>query len=191
MAIGPEKDPGRPRRKPATKDLIRRNLGKRVRIRSPWFSDRYKVMTWDGAEVLISDDEIQVLMGGDDIRRGVTLLAQEMWGSIVAYGSREEIMSWAAHGEAWGVPVRPGIKRGWFWRLVMTVLALDGCLNMIFGDGSGFSVVVAALAILWLMKRSAKKEEQRLAAEIGFHFPRTQGNAKPAADEDLEREGWL
>ena len=181
----------RRRSKPVTKDLIREHFGKRVRIRSRWFADVYKVRTWEGAEVLISDEEIQVLMGGDDIRRAVTLLAHEMWGSIVAYGSREEIMSWAAHGEAWGVPVRPGVKRGWFWRLVMTVLALDGLFTMFFGDGSGFSVVLTALAILWLMKRSARKVEQRLAAEIGFHFPRTQGSAGAADDEDLEREGWL
>jgi hypothetical protein len=190
MAVGREKGAFR-RNKPVTKDLIKKHFGKRVRVRSRWFSDGYKVRTWEGAEVLISDDEIQVLMGGDEIRRGVTLLAHEMWGSIVAYGSREEIMSWVAHGEAWGVPVRPGIKRGWFWRLVLTVFAMDGLFTMFFGDGSGFSVVLAALAILWLMKRSARKEEQRLAAEIGFHFPRTQGNAGAADDEDLEREGWL
>lgn len=179
------------RRKPVTKDLIRKYFGRGVRVRTRWFADGYKVLTETGGEVLISDDEMTIRSGGEDVYHALTLLGDELWGKITAYGPRESVMAWVAHGEALGVNVRPGIKRGWFWRFIMTTLSLTSAANMVFGDGRGLSVLLFSLLILWLMRRSAKRREREFAEEIGYHFPRVHGRAGAAANEDLEREGWL
>ena len=50
--------------------------------------------------------------------------------------------------------------------------------------------LVAAAAIWSAMKRSAKREEQRKAEQLGFHYPRVHGMAGAASDDELERKGW-
>jgi hypothetical protein len=178
------------RKKPVTKDLIRKYYGKQARIRSRWFADGYKVRTATG-EVLISDDEATVVIGGDDMYRAATLLMHEARGGFTAYGSREEVMTWLAHGEACGVNVRPGIKRGWFWRTVFACLFGYGVMMMLNDDPTGLKIALFAAWVWWLMARSAKRRLQQFANEVGFSFPRVHGMTGAASDDDLERGGWL
>lgn len=179
------------RRKRLTKDLIRKYFGRGARIRSRWFADGYKVTTPSGGELLISAKEFTIVIATDDVMHSMTLLGYELWGGITANGSREFIMAQMAHGEALGVNVRPGIKRGWFWRTVMITCVIYGAFAAINGDDDGIILVLFAAWILWLMKRSAKRKLQQLAAEVGFNFPRVHGTAGASSDEDLEREGWV
>jgi len=115
-----------------------------------------------------------------------------MWGKLtVRGGTKESMITWAAHGEALGVNVRPGIKRGWFGRAVVLFFGFAGILNLVKGQPGGLELIFICAVIWWLMARSAKKKDRQLAAQIGFAFPRVHGMAGAASDDDLERENWV
>lgn len=179
--------------KPVNRDLIRTYFGKGAKISG--FGGHYRVTTPTGGEVLIKPNKIDLVFGGDDVYRAVTLLSREMWGSAAVRGSREFVLGMMAHGEANDVNVRADhssraapFKRAFvFVCVVIAGLMLGGARD---GSVLVFTLLVA-VAIWMAMKRSAKREEQRKAEQLGFHYPRVQGNAGAASDDELERKGWV
>jgi len=176
-----------------TKDLVKKYFGRDAKIRG--FGGNYRVTTPTGGEAIISSKNMRLLAGGEDAYRAMVLLIGECWGTGVAYeGSREFMLGMMAHGEACGVPIRPEFKsRGVFARwLVFIVILVIG-----FGIGGGkdpsilFSSVVIAALIVAVMGRSAKREAQRKAEELGFHYPRIHGLSRAASHEEAARRGWL
>jgi hypothetical protein len=178
--------------KPISRNLIRKYFGKRAKIIG--FGGYYRVTTPTGGEVVISPREIKLIFGGDDVYRAVTLLAGERWGRAKARGSREFMLGAVAHGEASGVNIQadhsdrlaPFVRGLVFVCIVVAGLAMGSAQN-----GSGVAITLCvAVGIWWAMKRSARREEQRKAEQLGFHYPRVQGTAGAASDDELERKGW-
>jgi hypothetical protein len=183
------------RHKPVTKKLVRKYFGEDAKIRG--FDGSYRVTTPTGGEVVTSSKGMRLITGGDDTYRAMILLIGECWGKGTAGpGSREFMLGAMAHGEACGVPIRPNFKsRGavfarWF---VFIIILLIG-----FGIGGGqqdssipFATVVVAVLTVAAMARSAKREDQRKAEELGFHYPRIHGLSRAASREDAEQKGWL
>ena len=174
-----------------TKELIRKYFGRRASIESRWFADGYKVTTETGGEFLISEKTFEIVIPTDDGILSMTLLGNELWGSIKVNGSPEFIMAGMAHGEALGVNVRPGIKRGWFGRSVVIFFGFVGVMGAAQHNIVGVRILLIAAFVWWRMERSAKRKEQRLAAHIGYLFPRVHGTAAAATDEDLEDQNWV
>ena len=182
------------RHRPVTKDLIRKYFGRSAKILG--FYGHYRVKTDSGGEVVISPNHAKIIFGGDDTYKALTLLMGECWGGAKASGgSREFMLGAMAHGEAWGVNIRPDYrdKGAAFARAVVFLLiVLVG-----FGLGAGkdaFGLLVTvfmAVVVVAAMARSAKRKEQAQAEAMGFHYPRVQGSARFSDDEDLEKGGLL
>ena len=76
--------------------------------------------------------------------------------------------------------------------LVFVVIVVIGLLMGRAENWSGMFIALgAAIVIRWVMKRIARREEQRKAEQMGFHYPRVHGTAGAASDDDLERKGWI
>jgi hypothetical protein len=167
-------------------------FGKSAKIRG--FCGYYRITTPTGGEVVISPREIKLIFGGDDVYRAVTLLSRDKWGRATVRGSREFMLGMMAHGEANNVNVRAdhsnrgaAFARGFVFVCVVLVgLASGGAQN-----GATILFTLCAAAAIWsAMKRSARREEQRKAEQLGFHYPRVHGTAGAASDGELERKGW-
>ena len=159
------------------------------------FGGHYRVTTPTGGEVLIKPNEFKLIFGGDDVYRACTLLSQQMWGSATVRGSREFMLGMMAHGEANNVNVRAdhSNRLAPFWRaFVFMCVVIVGLMLGGARDGSVLLFTLLVAVAIWMaMKRSAKREEQRKAEQLGFHYPRVQGTAGAASDEELERKGWV
>jgi hypothetical protein len=184
------------KRKPITKALIKKYFGKDARVQG--FSGHYRVTTPSGGEVLISQKYIKTIFGGEDIYRAVVLLAGECWGGMRAgQGSREFMLASIAHGEALGVDVRPDFEdRGaTFSRWCGAVFVLAVSYAMILPhEGRALAVMgalLAAVLVFNLMKRDARRKEQRKLETSGFLFPRQTTGAEYATEEQLRKGGLL
>ena len=183
-------------RKRITLDLIKRHFGRDVTVTK--FGGRFRVVTDTGGEVLIYQNRMQVLVGGDDIYRGTTLLAHEVWGGAVAHGGREHLLAAVAHGEAWGVKVRADHTNaaGFFVRVLVAVCVVSCGVKLLkwgeFPAGYGALSIAAAVIVVWmLMQRSEKRAERSRAEAMGFNYPRVNGSKRDGSRDDAEREGWL
>jgi hypothetical protein len=105
----------KPRLFPLTRDLLRKHFGKDARISARWLASGYRVKTRAGGEVLVSRRKFEIVSGGDEIYRGVTLLSKDLWGSMTAYGNPEQLLALKAQGEACNVDVRVGGKNAWLF----------------------------------------------------------------------------
>jgi Flp pilus assembly protein TadB len=100
-----------------------------------------------------------------------------------------------AHGEANDVNVRAdhSSRLAPFARaFVCACIVIAGLMIGGAQDGSVLLFTLLVAVAIWMaMKRSAKREEQRKAEQLGFHYPRVQGSAGAASDDELERKGWV
>jgi hypothetical protein len=181
------------KRKPITRALIQKYFGKDAKVFG--FAGHYRVTTPTGGEVTITSDKMKLVYGGDDVHRAMTLLIGECWGYGKASGSREYMLASVAHGEAWGVNIQPDFRnRGaTFARWFMAVLVFCIAANLV-PDESPVSIAavwLAAVGVFFLMKRKARREEQRKLETGGFTFPRQAHGAEYADDEHLHKGGLI
>jgi hypothetical protein len=179
-------------KKRVTRELIREYFGRNARIRG--FGGHYRVKTPTGGEVVVRPNKIKLIFGGEDTYKAVVLLSGYLWGHGVAKGSREFMMGAVAHGEACGVNVRADHSDGWavVRRIAAAIVLL--LLGLVWGARSDnpmmIATVLAIVCVWFVMKRKARREEQRRAEAMGFHYPRVHG-AEFADEEDLEKGGLL
>lgn len=184
------------KRKPITRALIKKYFGKDARIIG--FDGCYRVTTRTGGEVLISQKKIKLIFGGEDIYRAMILLQGECWGSVKAgHGSREFMLACIAHGEALGVDVQPDFedKGATFgrWCVAVFVLVITYVMTQP-GAGDALAAMGALLAAALafnMMKRDARRKEQRKLETSGFVFPRQTNGAEYATEEELRKGGLL
>lgn len=177
-----------------TKALIRRYFGSDARVRG--FCGHYRVTTRTGGEVMITQKRMKIVFGLDDTYRAVTLLAGECWGGgKIRPGSREFMLGMAAHGEAENVNIQPNFKKTSATIVRWCVAAFVLWLGIRVGVDDTWvhaaGLVLGVVFIFEMMKQSARREEQRKAQEMGFHYPRVHGTAGAVSRDDLEREGWV
>jgi hypothetical protein len=184
------------KRKPITRALIKKYFGKDARIVG--FGGHYRVTTPNGGEVIISQKKIKLIFGGEDIYRAMILLEGECWGSVKAgHGSREFMLASIAHGEALGVDVQPDFedKEATFSRWFGAVFVLVITFVMILpheGDAlAAMGALLAAVLVFNLMKRDARRKEQRKLETSGFLFPRQTTGAEYATEEELRKGGLI
>jgi hypothetical protein len=185
------------RRKPITRAVIKKYFGKDARVIG--FGGRYRVTTPSGGELLISQKKIKLIFGGDDIYRAMTLLEGECWGAVKAgHGSREFMLASIAHGEALGVDVQPDFedKGATFGRWCSAVFVFIAGYAMILDKHAGRALAVigallAAALVFKLMKRDARRKEQRKLETSGFLFPRQTSGAEYASEEELRKAGLI
>lgn len=173
-------------RKTITPEMLRECFGPNARITS--FLGRYTVRTARG-EVKISQTNINLVYGGADVYRAVVLLANEAWGGGKVKGPADFKMVILAHGEAEGVNMH--VAERWYARAIVSFLvAFIGIGFSGPGPAPFFWLFVGG--VVWLLlKRGAKRRAQRETDQMGFPYPRTGGDAREAADEDLKKGGWL
>jgi hypothetical protein len=177
--------------KPITKDLIKKHFGKDAKVHG--FCGHYRVTT-PGGEVTIRPNKINLVYGGDDIYRAIALLAGECWGGARAgQGSREFMLGLIAHGDAWGVNVQPDFRdRGAAFARWFVAIALFCLVCMIVPNDIGAVLALPLpLLVFWLMKRKARREEQRKIEAGGFHYPRAAQGAGYADEDQLRRGGLI
>ena len=183
------------RKKPVTKDLIRKYFGKNAKITG--FCGHYCVKTAAGGEVEISDRKVKLVYGGDDVYRSMTLLIGACWETARAgHGSREFMLGAVAHGEAWGVNIQPDFRNRWaaFGRICVAVFVFFIGIQMLPEHADGTDLLIVLLlppVTFWLMKRSAKREEQRRLETSGFIFPQQARGAEYADDDQLRKGGLI
>jgi hypothetical protein len=183
------------RYKRITKEMIRGYFGSSARIRATGFGV-WRVTTPTGGEVIITQQKIRFISGGDDVYQACTLLIGEAWGSCTAGpGSREFMLGMAAHGEAWGVPVRPdytkpgaGAKR-FLVAFLIVIAALK--IGIAQTDEGMFLTLVFAAIVCFAMRSSSRQQARKEAEQMGFHYPRVHGQGRGAAREDAARKGRL
>lgn len=180
--------------KPITKELIRKYFGKNAKVYG--FGGRYRVTTPTGGVVTITQNEVKVLYGGDDVYRAQTLLIGECWGSGKVHGSREYMLASIAHGEAEGVNIQPDFRDSgatvsrWFFALLVFVIGCMIAPNNMSAAGAVL-VLLAPVVVFFLMKRVARREEQRKLETGGFTYPRQPHGAEYANDDDLRKGGLI
>jgi len=100
-----------------------------------------------------------------------------------------------AHGEAWGVPIRPDYtKRGaGARRFLVAFFIVIGAVKLgIAQTDEGMIVALAvAFAVYLAMRHAAKQTAQMQAEQMGYHYPRIHGPARGASRENAARKGWL
>jgi hypothetical protein len=105
-----------------------------------------------------------------------------------------------AHGEAWGVNIQPDFrdKGATFARWFVAVLVFFiGCMMLPENARSGsddwavLPVLLLSVLVFFLMKRKARREEQRKLETGGFTFPRQAHGAEYADDEQLRKGGLI
>jgi hypothetical protein len=183
------------RYKRITREMLRQCFGGGAKIRGGWFG-AWRVTTDTGGEVVITQKRIRLITGTDDVYRACVLLIGAAWGGATAeHGSREFMLGMAAHGEAWGVPIRPDYtKRGAGAKrfLVALFIVLGGVKIGIAQTDEGMLFTLAvAVAVYFFLRHGAKQEAQKEAEQMGYHYPRVQGTAGAASRDDLQRKGWL
>jgi hypothetical protein len=177
------------------RNLIRKYFGSGARITG--FGGHYRVTTDTGGEVIISPNKIRTVFGGEDVYRAVALLSREKWGNkgVKVRGSQEFMLGAMLHGEANGLKVRSdhSSRSAAFFRGLVCIGIIAGGLKLCDPQNGGEILLTVGLAfvVFAAMKRSARREEQRKAEALGFHYPRTEGSAGAASTDDLERGGWL
>lgn len=183
------------RYKRITKDMVRRYFGSAARIRSAGFG-AWRVTTPTGGEAIITQQRIRVLCNTEDVNQATVLLAGEAWGGGVAGpGSREFVLGTAAHGEAWGVPIRPdyskpgaGAKR---FLVVFFIVIAALKIGIAQTDVGMFLTLVFAGIVYFAMRQSATQKARKEAEQMGFHYPRIHGRGRGASREGAARKGWL
>jgi hypothetical protein len=175
-----------------TRELIRACFGDDARISwvYPW-----RVRTWSGGEVVITQSTIKTIFGTEDTYRAITLLVAECWGAAVSHGSNEFMLAAVMHGEAAGVPIRPdyGNKHAGLARALAFCFILFIGLSM--GAAHSFGALLFTLlfdvAIIAAMANNEKHKKQEKHEQMGFPYPRVYGSAGPARREDAKRRGWI
>jgi hypothetical protein len=177
-----------------TKEMVRQCFGSGARIRSAGLG-AWRVTTCTGGDVTITQRKIRLKSGTDDVYRACVLLSRAAWGGAEVNGSREFVLGSVAHGEASGVPIRPDYtKRGaGAKRFLVCFFIVIGALKIGIAqtDEGMILTLVFAFAVYWAMRQGAKQKAQKEAEQMGYHYPRVQGNADAASRDDLERKGWL
>jgi hypothetical protein len=187
--------------KPITKELIKKYFGKNAKVHG--FAGHYRVTTPTGGKVTITQSEVKLIYGGDDVYRAMTLLMGECWGSGKVRGSREFMLAFVAHGEASGVNIQPDFRDSGatFARWVVAMLLfVVGCMvadgmnaanNDTTAGGAILFVLLGPFLVFSLMKRAARREEQRKLETGGFTYPRQAQGAEYANDDDLRKGGLI
>lgn len=180
------------KRKRITKELIRGYFGEDAQI--SWFSP-WRVKTLTGGEVVISQREIKVIFGTEDVYRAAMLLMGECWGTGVSRGSNEFMLAAAMHGEAAGVPIRPDYgnrNAGLMQAVVFGLILFFGCIMGAAHNSSALLLtLLVAVGVVAAMAQSAKREKQKKHEQMGFPYPRVYGSAGAARHEDAKKRGWL
>lgn len=175
--------------------MVRQCFGGGARIRGAGLG-AWRVTTATGGEVVITQNKIRLITGTDDVYRACVLLTGTAWGGATAeHGSREFMLGAVAHGEAWGVPIRPDYtKRGaGAKRFLVSFFIVIGALKIgIAQTDEGMLLTLAfAFIVYFAMRHGAKQKAQKEAEQMGYHYPRVQGTAGAASRDDLQRKGWL
>jgi hypothetical protein len=187
----------RRKEKPITRALIRKYFGKNASI---WdFGGWYRVTTPGGGLVRIGPGErARLVYGGDEVYRALMGLLGECWGVVKAggLGSREVLLGAIAHGEALGVNVQPDFRDRWAtfarWCVALGIIVASIAMKLDTTDTGAFLTLLVAVAVFFLMKRKARREEQYKLETGGFHYPRgTTGASFADEDEDELRKGGL
>ncbi len=144
-----------------TKELIRGYFGEDAKI--SWFGCPWRVKTLTGGEALISQREIKIIFGTEDVYRGAILLVGECWGGAVAHpGSNEFMLASVMHGEAAGVPIRADCGQrnaGLVQALVFGFILYVGCM-MGGSDALPITLLVAVACRGHGSKRQTGKAEE-------------------------------
>jgi hypothetical protein len=183
--------------KSVTRKLVRKHFGQNAGVRG--FGGCYTVTTPTGGKVVITPGKIKIVYGGDDVYSAVVLLVGECWGAGKVSGrvSRESMLAYVAHGEACGVRIEPNFRNRWatFARWVVAILLFyTGLLIFPPEKSTGIEVVTASLLpalVFGLMKRNARRKEQRKLETGGFLYPRTTQGAHYADEEQLGKGGLI
>jgi len=184
------------KRKPFTRALVKKHFGKHAKVHG--FAGRYRITTDTGGEVVITPDKLRVIFGGEDVYRASVMLVGECWGTAKAAGTREFMLASVAHGEAWGVNVRPDFRdwKATLARWCLSILVFFVGCSMLPGDArqgpddwAMFLVLILSVLVFFLMKRKARHEEQRKLELGGFIYPRQAQGADFANDDDLKQGG--
>jgi hypothetical protein len=179
------------KRKKITRELVRAAFGEDAKI--SWFYP-WRVKTFTGGEVVISQRHIKTITGTEDTHRAVMWLARECWGKATSKGSAEFVLAQVMHGEALGVPVKAdyGNKNGGGLLAVFVLILLAGCVMGGASNGAAlFITLLAAFAVVAAMAAGEKRKARKKHEQMNFPYPRVYGSAGPARREDVKRRGWL